>query len=135
MQANNLVIELDEQLAEKNLEGLWNEALWDSDAKIMTKDPQTAENRQTGILENRELTGEGGEVLGPDAPKYQAAFFARARGGGFLARFFDRDLRNEVPHLANRSLRIFFGGRIDHIFDLSTCRIHRFELEGRHFKY
>ena len=42
MRPNNLVMELDERLAEKNLEGLWNEALWDSDAKIMTKDPQTA---------------------------------------------------------------------------------------------
>lgn len=42
MRANNLVSELNEELDKKNMEGLWNEALWDSDAKIMTKDPQTA---------------------------------------------------------------------------------------------
>ena len=45
---------------------------------------------------------------------------------------FDGDLRDEVPHLANRGLRLFFVGCIDFIADLLSRGIHRFELINRH---
>jgi len=42
MSDRNLIQELDRELEAKNFQGLWNEALWKSDAKLMTKDPKTA---------------------------------------------------------------------------------------------
>ena len=38
---NKSIQQFDQELEEKNLQGLWNEALWKSDAKLMTKDPKT----------------------------------------------------------------------------------------------
>jgi aconitate hydratase len=73
-------------------------------------------------------------VGGADAADGKAAFLlashGRLRGGGTA--LLDGDLRDEVPHLANRGLRLFFVGSIDFVPDLLPGRVHRFELIGGH---
>ena len=46
--------------------------------------------------------------------------------------FFDRDLGDEVAHLANSRLGFFFGRRLDHVFDLGARGVHRLELKSWH---
>jgi gentisate 1,2-dioxygenase len=62
--------QLDQELVEKNLQGLWNEALWKSDARLMTKDPKTMVQPcvwkwgdiESSLLEAGDLVGLGGKV-------------------------------------------------------------------------
>jgi hypothetical protein len=84
-------------------------------------------------LQDRKLAGERGEVSRADAAEDEAALFLGA-GGCFrlLAALLHGDLRDEVAHLADGSLRIFFGGGLDHVLDLGARRIHRLELKCWH---
>src|SRR5258706_15046966 len=62
--------QFDRELEEKNLQGLWNEALWNSDAKLMTRDPKTMvqpcvwkwTDIEESLLQAGELVGLGGKV-------------------------------------------------------------------------
>jgi gentisate 1,2-dioxygenase len=67
---NKSIQQFDQELQEKNLQGLWNEALWKSDAKLMTKDPQTMvlpwvwrwEDIYGYLTQAGDLVGLGGKV-------------------------------------------------------------------------
>ena len=95
---------------------------------------QAAEDRQAGVLKDRKLAGERGQVLGIDAADGERlsflAGFLLFRGA--LACLFDGDLRNEVPHLPDRCLRFLLGRRFDDVLDFLPAGIHRFELKRRH---
>jgi len=67
---NKSIQQFDQELQEKNLQGLWNEALWNSDAKLMTKDPKTMvlpclwkwEDIHGYLTQAGDLVGLGGKV-------------------------------------------------------------------------
>ena len=67
---NKSIQQFDQELEEKNLQGLWNEALWKSDAKLMTKDPKTmvlpcvwkGEDIYGYLTQAGDLVGLGGKV-------------------------------------------------------------------------
>ena len=67
-----------------------------------------------------------------DAAEHEAALLLAAGGLGLLAGLLDRDLRDEVAHLANRRLGFFLGRRFDHVLDLGAGRVHRLELKCWH---
>jgi gentisate 1,2-dioxygenase len=62
--------QLDQELEKKNLQGLWNEELWNSDARLFTKDPKTMVQPcvwkwvdiESSLREAGELVGLGGKV-------------------------------------------------------------------------
>jgi gentisate 1,2-dioxygenase len=64
------VQQFDRELDEKNLQGLWNEGLWNSDAKLFTKDPKTMvlpclwkwKDIDQALDQAGELVGLGGKV-------------------------------------------------------------------------
>ena len=59
------------------------------------------------------------EILRLHAADGEAALLLAAwPSSAFLRRLLDRDLRDEVAHLANRRLGFFFGRRLDHVLDL-----------------
>ena len=66
-------------------------------------------------------------LTGCEAPLF-AGLGASSIGGLILL----GDLRNEVPHLPDGGLRLFFIGGIDLVPDLLSGRFHRFELINRH---
>ena len=62
-----------------------------------------------------------------------AALLVEEDAGGRGRRLFlDGDLRDEVSHLANSCLRLFFVGCIDFVPDFLSGRVHRFKLISRH---
>ena len=65
-------------------------------------------------------------------PKTKPRFFLPPAGFGLLPALLDGDLRDEVPHLPDRGLRIFLGGGLDHVLDLGARRVHRLELKSGH---
>ncbi|HEY1372545.1 MAG TPA: cupin domain-containing protein [Candidatus Binatia bacterium] len=62
--------QLDQELEQKNLQGLWNEELWNSDARLFTKDPKTMvqpcvwkwADIESSLREAGDLVGLGGKV-------------------------------------------------------------------------
>ena len=52
--------------------------------------------------------------------------------GGGLAALLDGDLRDEVPHLLDRRLRLFLAGGLDDVLDLLTGLVHRLEIITGH---
>jgi hypothetical protein len=94
--------------------------------------PQAAQDRQAGVLQDRKLPRERGQLARLDAAEHEAALLLGAGGVGFLAALFRRDLGDEIAHLANRRLGFFFGRRFDHVLDLGAGRVHRLELKSWH---
>ena len=84
------------------------------------QNPQAAQNRQAGVLQDRELPGEGGEIACELTPPNDEAALLLAAGllRGLLAALLDGDLGDEVAHLADRRLGFFLGRRFDHVLDL-----------------
>jgi len=100
---------------------------------LLFQNSEAAENRQAGVLQNRELPREGGHHLRAGAADgKRLASLAPLFLGGRLARFLDGDLGDVVAHLANRRLGFRLVGRFDDVADLLPSLIHRFELICRH---
>src|SRR5581483_10110077 len=90
---------------------------------------QAAENRQAGVLQDRQLAREDREMLRADATDSDGfAFAAALLFLGLLAGLLHGDLRDEVAHLLDRELSFFLAGRVNDILDVLAAGVHSLEL-------
>ena len=92
---------------------------------LLLENLQASQDRQAGVLENRELAGEGGQHLRPDAAEGKGLSLSAAflQGAG-LSALLDGELRDEVPHLLDRRLRFLLIGGLDDVLDLLAGLVH-----------
>ncbi len=105
--------------------------------RLLLEDSQAAQDRQAGVLEDREVTGEDNADLRANAAQGELPLLLGA--GGLLLRglagLLDRDLGDEVAHLANGRLGFGFAGRIDDVLDFLPGRVHRLVLIDWHGRF
>src|SRR6185312_474566 len=104
---------------------------------LAMKDLQAPEDRQAGVLQGRELPGEGAELLGrdlADRERLLPALPASLLLGGALLLVLRPlgNLGDEEALLADELLRLFLSAGVDGVLDLAPGVVHRFVLEGRH---
>src|SRR5208282_949920 len=102
---------------------------------LALEDLQAAEDRQAGVLQGRELAGEGAKMLGRDLADRERLLAPPATSlGGRLADLLRLlgDLGDEEPLLPDELLSLFLGRGVNRVLDLATRVVHRFILIGRH---
>src|SRR5208337_996813 len=103
---------------------------------LALEDLQAAEDRQAGVLQGRELAGEGAKMLGRDLADRERLLLPPPATllGGRLAGLLRllADLGDEEPLLPDELLSLFLGRGVNRVLDLATRVVHRFILIDRH---
>src|SRR5208282_5115680 len=90
---------------------------------LALEDLQAAEDRQAGVLQGRELAGEGAKMLGRDLADRERLLAPPATSlGGRLADLLRLlgDLGDEEPLLPDELLSLFLGRGVNRVLDLAT---------------